>query len=70
MKDGFIIIVISNKGVEKIKLYHGKDKEAMDNTLRLYGWIMPYLKRLEKLVIASQKEKIDERNKSNRNSPS
>jgi hypothetical protein len=57
MENGFIIIAISNKGVEKVKIYHGNDKEAMDSTLGLYGRIMPYLKRLDRLVITSQKEK-------------
>jgi hypothetical protein len=57
MKNGFIIVAISNDGVEKVKLYHGNDKEALVSILALYGRIMPYLKRLDRLVIAFQKEK-------------
>ena len=55
MKDGFIIILISNRGIEKTKLYHGKDKEAMENILRLYERITPYLKRLDRLAIAPER---------------
>lgn len=65
MENGFIIIAISNKGIEKVKLYHKNDKGAMDSTLGLYGRIMPYLKRLDSLA-AQNSNFPQEENKSRR----
>ena len=56
MENGFLVIVISDKGIEKTKLYHGENKEATDNILKLYGRIMPYLKHLNRLATDERKE--------------
>jgi hypothetical protein len=46
MRNGFIIIAVSNKGIEKVKLYHDGKEESLNNTLNLYKRINPCLNRL------------------------
>ena len=54
MENGFIVVAISENGVEKVHLYHGENKKNIKKVLDIYERIMPILKRINRLVLENQ----------------